>query len=202
MERTIAPTRAGTDPWAPPSNSTMHLTGFVARHPGCVVGRSNWRSPLLWLAVSAATAVACVVLAVNFASSASIVLGLVGVFSGVHAVKRWPPVRETLALAFAGRGCFAIADDEVLLVDPSGRAVLVAIERITELVLAGSEPRLKTDSDAQGVVYATLFALFDEGDLGPSPERFFEALAPRVRARCPRALVSRRDGCDDPLLVG
>jgi hypothetical protein len=179
-----------------------HLTRFVERHPGCVVGRPDWLTPLMWLAVTLAASAACIFLCVRTAQTSVAIAGaLFATLAAALGVRRVPLLRETLTRALAGRACFAVADDEVLLIDRSGRAVLVAIDRITELTLAGSEPRLKTDSEAQGIVYATLFSLFDADDVGPNPQRFFEALAPRVRALCPRAHVAVRDGCDDPLLV-
>jgi hypothetical protein len=90
-----------------------------------------------------------------------------------------------------GHASFAVAEDDLLLVDAVGNAVVVAIDRVTRLEVDGDEARLRTDSELQGVVYAVMFQLFDEDVPGPSADNFFDMLAPRVRQRCPHAMVVR-----------
>jgi hypothetical protein len=182
----------------------MHLEHFVARHPRCVVGRPDWLTPSMAIAAALATALASALAAlalIDELPAAALALAIVAAVAAALGSRRLSAAREALSRCLGGRACFAVADDELLLVDPAGSAVVVALDCISGLILAGDEPRLHTEQ-SQALVYAAMFALFDEGAAGPSGERFFTALAPRLRARCPHALVSRRDGCDDPLLVG
>ena len=68
-----------------------------------------------------------------------------------------------------------------------------SLDRVTGLELDGREARLRTDSDLQGVVYAILSRLFDEDVPGPSADRFFDLLAPRLRECSPNAVIVRHE---------
>ena len=102
-------------------------------------------------------------------------------------------LQEIRSLRRQGHACFAIASDELLLVDAVGNAVVVALDRVTALEIDGDEARLRTDADEQGIIYAVMFQLFDESVPGPSGADFFEALAPRLRQGHPNARVTRRE---------
>jgi hypothetical protein len=175
----------------------MHLERFVHAHPDCIVGRPH---ALKLLAASASLAVAClgaVMLAFSSLDASSIetlVLYLsLAIASAALGSRLASRTRVALALWRRGHASYAIADDELILVDAVGNAVIVEIARVTRLELEDDEPRLRTDSEDQGKVYAAMFGLFDGDTPHPSGERFFEALAPKVRARCPRATVTRRN---------
>ncbi len=168
----------------------MELARFITNNPQCSVVRPDVvlagvcaGGPVLGVVAALAGAIASDGWLGAVACAAAGVVSLVGVL-------RWgPPLWERLRLHRLGRACIAVSDDDVLLIDAAGNAVVVALDRITGLELDGLEVRLRTDSELQGVIYAMLFQLFDDELPGPSPDAFFEALAPRLRQRAPQALI-------------
>jgi hypothetical protein len=124
-----------------------------------------------------------------------VVLVTFAVAGGWLALRSLTRLRASFGLVRRG-AAYAIADDALMLVGPSGRVVIVHLDRITALAMQGDEPRLYTDfhgqgADGQGLVHATMFELFDSDGFGPSGERFFERLAVKLRARSPDAAISR-----------
>jgi hypothetical protein len=182
----------------------MQLHQFLERHPTSVVGRPEIVRPhgLSTLALVAAVVIAVAALSRLAGDDVAIAVPLLALAALALAVaaRGVPRARAAARSARAGVCCYAVSDDEILLVDPVGNAVIVDIDCVVELELSAGEPRLRTASD-QGRVYAALFALFDHDD-APDPERFFDVVARRLRQVRPEARIIKRDAADRGLLLG
>jgi hypothetical protein len=171
----------------------MRLHDFVADHPGCRTGRPDLLTPLALTATLGVLALVALAAAVDAVAGGEIATALVPV--PVIAGALWPlPVLarragEAFALWRRGHASWALADEDLLLVDGNGTAVIIALDQVTHLEIDAEELRLRVDSELQGVVYAVLFDLFDEGLPRPSARALFDALAPRLT----RAVIVRGD---------
>lgn len=162
------------------------LDRFVEKNPGCRVGR-----PRLVVAASVCggallSVLTGVVVGVRGMAGepAALVVGAALVAVGVVAARGWiGRLSVALELMRRGHACYAIGENDVLLVDSGGTTVQIALDEIDGLLVTDGEVRLRVQSDLQGVIYAVLFDLFDEDGPGPSVETFFDELAPRLRAR-------------------
>jgi len=175
---------------------SMPLREFLHAHPGCYVGRPDVLTPL---SVALLSGVACL-LAAGFGSAAvaaakpdpmgGLVLFTFAVAAGWITVRSVSRLAASLSTARRG-AAYAISNEALLLVGDSGRAVVVPLDRVVGLTMHGPEPRLYVDAEAQGLVHAIMFELFDRDGSGPSPERFFERLAAKLHAHVPSATISR-----------
>ncbi len=175
----------------------MPLRRFMSAHPNCRVIRPDVILPGLLFALPAFTcAVASWRTTVAFGTQRWLAMALWLVLAGVAAIPlrhAFQNLREVVTMIKRGHAAIAITDQDVLLIDSVGNTVQVALTRVTRLELEGREARLRTDSDVQGLLYAIAFDLFDGQAPGPSASRFFDTLAPRLRARVPEAVIVRYD---------
>lgn len=170
----------------------MHMSAFLASHPEATSGAPPWRwavASALTLTIGVLAAVGTVLWALGGLRSpdaAPMLALLAAILVGVALLARLPRALGRVAylrgLARDGRRCYAVTEDELFITDDGGRALLVELDQIVELILDGGELRVRVDdAEAQGVVYAVLFGCFDED--GPSPGPCFDAVAAQLRAR-------------------
>jgi hypothetical protein len=175
----------------------MPLTQFVEDHPGCAIERPDPTIPALVLGAlgaGIASSLGLAIYAVGQGRLGWLAVALAALALAVRPFWRWlAHAQRVCALRRRGHACFAISEHDLLLVDAVGNAVVVALDRVVALEIDGDEARLRTDADEQGIIYAILFQLFDESVPGPSAQRFFDALAPRLRASCPLARIVRKE---------
>jgi len=175
----------------------MSLSEFVKNHPGCVVGRPSVALPLASNALAGAGLILMVVLAVRAAQSSggpelTLLCAAVALAVAARFVSRWKHLRDMLSVLRRGTSSYAISDDELVLINAAGSAVVIELSQIVRLELDGDEVRLSTDADQPGLVYAAMFDLFEREGPRPDGRRFFEQLAPRVERRAPNAVIFRR----------
>jgi hypothetical protein len=174
----------------------MPLREFVHAHPDCHVGRPDVLTPLCVALLSGAACLAATGLALaSIAASTADPMGALVLFTfalaaGWITLRSLPRLSASLSVARRG-AAYAISDEALMLVGDSGRTVMVHFDRVTGLTMHGAEPRLYVDADAQGLVHAIMFELFDSDGCGPSAERFFQRLADKLRAHAPEATISR-----------
>jgi hypothetical protein len=176
----------------------MELERFVADNPGCAVARPDLVVPGLLAALPSAGVLIGAWGGVHglaegswWAAGCWLALALASLLPARRGLRH---LRRVLSLYHHGHASFAVSEQDVLLVDAVGNTVVVALDRVTGLEVDGFEARLRTDSDLQGVVYTVMFQLFDEDVPGPTPDAFFDALAPRLRKRSPHAIIVRHAG--------
>jgi hypothetical protein len=198
--------RRGTDDAPALSELDVRLQRFANEHPGCVVVRPDPAPSASVLTLLSAGIAASIWIALCEGERGAIgwtALALAALLLQLLPWWRWADrLRRVLELRRLERACFAFDDRDLLLIDGVGNTVVVALDRITALEIDGDEVRLRTDADEQGIIYAVLFQLFDESVPGPSAERFFAALAPRLRESCPLARVVRREANLGALTTG
>ena len=175
----------------------MPLQRFMSDHPDCRVIRPDLIVPSLFVLVPALTCAFAAWRASDAVGGqqwiALLLWLLLGGVAGAPLKRTFHQLREVLTAHKRGHAAIAIADEDVLMIDSAGNAVVVAMARVTRLELEGREARLRTDSDMQGIVYSIAFNLFDGDAPGPSADSFFDALAPRLRERAPEAVIVRYD---------
>lgn len=175
----------------------MQLQRFMSDHPDCRVIRADLILPSLFVLLPTVTCAFATWRASDAVSSqqwiALLLWMLLGGIAAAPLRRTLHRLREVMTAHKRGHAAIAIADEDVLMIDSAGNAVVVALARVTRLELEGREARLRTDSDLQGIVYAIAFNLFDGDAPGPSAALFFDALAPRLRERVPEAVIVRYD---------
>lgn len=183
----------------------MALKQFVDAHPGCQVVRPDLVIPALLAGLPAGGALLALYGLISNLIIGDWVAGFVWlVFAATLLV---PVVRyghaciEVTALVRRGHNSIAVDDDKVLLVDAVGNSVEVALDRVIGLEVDGTDARLRTDSELQGVVYTIMFQLFDGDFPGPCPDRFFDAVAPRLRECSPNATIIRHESGEGALIA-
>lgn len=162
----------------------MQLARFVADNRNCEVGRPDWATPLGATLAAAVTALVALYAAYDGLSRGTEGAALIWLLLGLGMI--YPvslAARATIrvgAVVRRGRSCWAISERDLLLVDPDGGAIVVALDRIVDVTFAEGEVRVRTDSELQGVLYGFLFRVFDDELPCPSAERFYEALTSRL----------------------
>ncbi len=179
----------------------MSLSEFVKNHPGCVVGRPSVALPLSTNALAAVGVILATALALHAALGSgapeTIVLwGALALAVAARFISRWRQLRDMLSVLRRGTSSYVITEDELVLINAAGSAVVVELSQIERLELDGDELRLATSLDSPGLIYAAMFDLFDGDGLRPDRQRFFEQLAPRVEQRSPNACIIRRNLAD------
>lgn len=170
----------------------MQMSTYLATHPEATSGAPPWPGAAVvvatlligWLGASAALFWHGEALLGGDAEAlpAAFVAGLVSIGLASRIPRNLRRAALLRRLAREGRHCYAVTEEELFVTDERGRALVVELDRITELVLEGDELRLRVDDpEAQGIVYAVVFGCFDED--GPSPGRCFDAVAARLNAR-------------------
>lgn len=172
----------------------MSLSDFVRNHPGCVVGRPGVAMPITMSALAAFGVVLMALLALRASqvpgeADTVVLCAALAVAASAGLISRGRRLRDALAVLWRGTSCYAISDDELVLINAVGSAVVVELSQVARLEIDGDELRLHTDSEHQGLVYAAMFDLFDGDSPRPNAQRFFDRLAPRVRSQAPDAVV-------------
>ncbi|MEQ9321868.1 MAG: hypothetical protein RIF41_22055 [Polyangiaceae bacterium] len=162
----------------------MQLARFVADNANCEVGRPDWATPLF--ATVAASLAASISLYAAYdgsttgADGAALIWLLLGLGLLYPAFVAARAAVKVGAIVRRGRSCWAISDSDLLLVDPDGAVIVVALDRIVDVTFSEGEVRVRTDSELQGVLYAFLFRVFDDELPCPSAEHLYEALSARL----------------------
>ena len=183
----------------------MPLKQFVDEHPDCEVARPDLVAPALMAALPGMGLIVAVVALIGAIVDGSWLASIA--WFGLGAVLLMPTLSfgkhllKVLELYRHGYATFAVTDEDLLLVDAAGNAVVVALDRVIGLEVVGDEARLRTDSDLQGVVYTVMFQLFDPDVPGPTAERFFDILAPRLRQCAPHAVIERHEPGEGALIA-
>jgi hypothetical protein len=174
----------------------MHLERFADDNPNIEIGRPDWATPVV-IAAFALVGAGCAGLGAWYAIGSD-AAGAAVLWSVLGLGLSYPAVRGAIASARVwatmrrGRNLWALSDDQLLLVDAEGAAIVVALDRIVDVQLKDGEVHLRTDSDMQGVLYAILFRLFDDEGPCPSPDGFYRAITERLGAHAGAVVATGR----------